>query len=277
VGEWTLDPVPLAALGIAAAAYGRRALTLRRRGTPVPTGKVAAFALAVVALAGALFSPIDTIGERRLFSVHMLQHVLIGDVAALLLVLGVTGPLLRPVLAFAWLRVLRVLAQPLVALPLWAANLYLWHVPRLYDAALAHTSIHALQHALVLACGTLLWAALLEPLPGPRWFGTGWKLAALGFVWVAGGVLANVFIWSGHPFYSRYHSTLDQRVGGGVMLIEMSLLVASVFVWLALAWLRESELRQQLLERGYAPEAAARAARYGVRRRREEEAASPSP
>jgi cytochrome c oxidase assembly factor CtaG len=169
-----------------------------------------------------------------------------------------------------------VLAHPLVALPLWAIDLYMWHMPRLYDAALAHESVHALQHALFLTCGTLLWVALLEPLPGPQWFGTGPKLCALAFVWVAGGVLANVFVWSGHPFYSRYHSTLDQRIGGGVMLLEMSLLVLGVFVWLALAWLRESELRQQLLDRGYAPEAAARAARYRVRRD-EGGAVSPSP
>jgi putative membrane protein len=276
VGDWTLDPVPLAAVALAAIAYSRRARTLRRRGTPIAGVRAVSFTLALAVLAAALFTPIDTIGERRLFSVHMLQHVLIGDVAALLLAVGLTGPLLRPVLAVPFVRRLRVLVNPVVALPLWAANLYVWHVPSLYDAGLAHASIHALQHAFFLACGTFLWAAFLEPLPGPRWFGTGAKLGALGFVWVAGGVLANVFIWSGHPFYSRYHSTLDQRIGGGVMLLEMSLLVIAVFVWLGLGWLREAELRQQLLDRGYAPEAAARAARYRLRRGGEG-AASPSP
>src|SRR5207245_6202161 len=83
-------------------------------------------------------------------------------------------------------------------------NLYAWHLPGAYDAALGNTAVHALQHALFLTCGALLWAAILEPLPGPRWFGTGAKLAALGVGWVAGGVLANVFVWSGHPFYARY-------------------------------------------------------------------------
>ena len=277
MGDWTFDPIPLAAIAVAAIAYSRRARTLRRRGVPVPRVKALAFGLAVAVVVLALASPIDTIGERRRFSVHMLQHLLIGDVAPMLLAIGLSGPLLRPLLAQAPLRRLRVLAHPLIALPLWAVNLYVWHVPRLYDAALAHDSIHALQHALFLTCGTLLWAALLEPLPGPQWFGTGAKLVALGCVWVTGGALANVFIWSGHPFYSRYHSTLDQRVGGGVMLLEMSLLVVAVFFWLALGWLRETELRQQLLDRGYAPEAAARAARYRVRRGREEEVASQSP
>ena len=243
----------------------------------MPRLKSASFGLALAVVALALSSPIDTIGERRRFAVHMLQHLLIGDVAPMLLAIGLSGPLLRPLLARAPLRSLRVLLHPLVALPLWAVNLYAWHVPRLYDAALAHDSVHAVQHALFLTCGTLLWGALLEPLPGPRWFGTGAKLVALAAVWVTGGALANVFIWSGHPFYSRYHSTIDQRIGGGVMLLEMSLLVVAVFFWLAIGWLREAELRQQLLDRGYAPEAAARAARYRVRRRGEGGVASPSP
>ena len=261
-GSWTFDPVAFVALAVAAVAYARRTLTLGRRGTPVPPVKLACFGVALVVIAVALFSPIDTIGEERRFSVHMLQHVLIGDVAALLIAIGLNGPLLRPLLAHAWLRRLRILANPLVALPLWALSLYLWHVPAFYGAALAHQSVHAVQHLMFLACGTLLWIALLEPLPGPRWFSTGPKLGALAFVWVTGGVLANVFIWSDHPFYSRYRSVADQRLGGGVMLLEMSLLVLGVFFWLALAWLRESELRQQLVDRGYAPEAAARAARY---------------
>src|SRR5205823_15130664 len=158
----------LAAVAVAAIAYSRRARTLHRRGTPVPRIKAAAFGVALVVVTLALASPIGTIGERRRFAVHMLQHLLIGDVAPMLLAIGLSGPLLRPLLARAPLRSLRVLLHPLVALPLWAVNLYAWHVPRLYDAALAHDSVHAVQHALFLTCGTLLWGALLEPLPGPR-------------------------------------------------------------------------------------------------------------
>ena len=85
MGDWTFDPIPVAALAIAATAYARRARTLRLRGTPVPRVKALSFGLAVAVIALALASPIDTIGERRRFSVHMLQHLLIGDVAAMLL------------------------------------------------------------------------------------------------------------------------------------------------------------------------------------------------
>src|SRR2546429_374415 len=81
-------------------------------------------------------SAIDTVGEQQSFSVHMVQHLLLGDLAPLAIVLGLTGPLLRPVLSFHWIEQLRVLAHPLVALPLWAIDLGAWHLPVLYQAAI---------------------------------------------------------------------------------------------------------------------------------------------
>ena len=98
------------------------------------------FALGIVLLLLAFASPIAAIGEEELFSFHMLQHVLIGDLAPLCLLAGLSGPMLRPLLAFRTVERLRVLANPIVALPIWATNLYLWHVPFLYEAAVRHSS-----------------------------------------------------------------------------------------------------------------------------------------
>ena len=81
--------------------------------------------------------------ERELLLGHMAQHLLIGDIGALLIVLGLTGPLLQPLLASRWLGWLRYLAHPLVALPLWAVNLHLAY-PALYEGALASEPLHAL-------------------------------------------------------------------------------------------------------------------------------------
>ena len=106
----------------------------------------------------------------------MTQHVLLGDLAPLCFVAGLTGPVLRPVLALKPVDRLRFLTHPLVALPVWAVNLYLWHLPVLYQAALHHNSIHALEHFLFFTCGCLMWSPVLETLPAPEWFGTGWKL-----------------------------------------------------------------------------------------------------
>ena len=248
---WTLDPLGLAACLVAAAAYASRARTLHRRGRPVPPARMLAFAGGLLLLVLALVSPLDTIGESRLFSVHMAQHLVIGDVAPLLLVLGLSGPLLRPLLALRWLWSLRALTHPLVALPLWAAGLWLWHLPLLYDGALRHPAVHALEHAWFLTGGLLLWCALLGLLPGPRWFGPGSRVAALGFVWVVGGALANLFLWSDRPFYGPYvqaprtfglSALADQRAGGGVMLLEMMLVGSVVFVAAGLEWLAEPKL-----------------------------------
>src|SRR5919106_1801103 len=96
---------------------------------------------------------------------------LVGDIAALLIVLGLTGPLLQPLLAIGWIDRLRVLAHPLVAFPLWAASLYVWHVPALYQGALGSEPLHALQHACFVGFGVLMWMPLVGPLPKPDWFG----------------------------------------------------------------------------------------------------------
>lgn len=237
--------------------YGRRVWTLRRRGRQPPAWRVACFAAGMLVLVVALVTPIDTIGEERLFWVHMCQHVLIGDIAPFLVVLGLTGPLLRPVLALPGVYRLRGVAHPLVALPLWAANLAVWHVPALYDAALAHSAVHALQHGLFFVCGALVWSTLFEVLPGPRWFGTGARAGYLAGMWFFSLALSSVFLWSRHPFYEPYvraprmwgfSPLADQRLGGGVMLLEGSLIMLGVLIWLGLRWFEEAEARQQALE-----------------------------
>lgn len=122
----TVDPLQLAPLLAAALGYAWRCRTLGRRGRPVPAARRAWFAVGVVLLVVAFASPIDRLGEERVFYLHMVQHLLIGDLAPLAVVLGLNGPLLRPLLALAALRRMRWLAHPFVALPFWAANLWLW-------------------------------------------------------------------------------------------------------------------------------------------------------
>lgn len=257
---------------LAATAYGVRAVHLARRGRAVSIVRVGCFAAGLLVLVLALVSPLDALGEQRLFSVHMCQHVLIGDVAPFLLVLGLTGPLLRPVLAVPGIYSLRALAHPVVALPLWAGDLAAWHVPYMYDAALAHPVVHALEHACFLAGGALVWAVLFEVLPGPRWFGTAQRALYLAGMWFFSLALSSFFLWWAHPLYPPYvhaprtwglTALADQRIGGGVMLLEGSLIMLGVLIWLGVRWFAETEAHQRLLDAGVDVETAARAVRYG--------------
>ena len=270
-GGWTLNPIQLAAPAVLAGAYALRARGLARRGRRVPTPRQAAFyaGLAVVALATT--SPIDTIGERRLLYVHMTQHLLLGDVAPLLIVVGLSGAVLRPLIVSRPVRRLRVLSHPFLALPLWALNLYVWHLAVLYQAAIRSEPLHAVEHLLFITTGALMWAAVVEPLPGPRWFGAGWKTVYTLVVRTLQAGLANVFLWSSVAFYAVYargerveglSATQDQAIAGGIMLVEGGVVTLIVFAWAFLRWVRETEARQQLVEAGHDPVRAARAARY---------------
>ncbi len=258
---WNFDPLELGVVAAVGLLYARRARTLARRGRPAPRLRLISFAAGLLVILAALVSPIDTLAEG-LFSIHMLQHLMLGDLGALLLVLGLDGRLLQPLLRARVVYRLRVLGNPLVALPLWAANFCAWHVPTLMDTALQNDWIHALQHASFIAFGMLMWSALLEPLPGPAWFTAPWKIPYVLAMWLVMLVLSQVFIWAGHPFYIRY-GLGDQKAGGGVMLVESIFTMLSVLVWVLLQVLRESEARQKLLDAGVAPRTAARAARYG--------------
>jgi putative membrane protein len=268
--SWTFDPVQIVPVVLLALLYARRVRTLRGRGTHIPTWRIIVFATGIALLVVALVSPVHALGEQ-LFSFHMLQHVLLGDLAPLALLAGLTGPILRPALAF--LHRLRFLAHPLVALPLWAVNLYVWHLPFLYEAAVRHDLVHALEHLCFFSGGAIMWLPVLETLPAPEWFGTGAKLGYIAVVRLVETVLGNVFFWSGTVFYAgvyvhRQHlwgiSPLeDQGLAGAVMMIEGSLVTIVALAWLFLRMAREGELRQRLLERGVDPRTVKRAVRYG--------------
>ena len=272
LAAWTLDPLQLAPLALAVVAYAMRFRTLARRATAVPRWKVASFVAFVLLAVLALASPLHELGEERLFSAHMIQHVVLGDLAALALVLSLSGPLLRPVLAVRAIDRLRILAHPLVALPLWTANLLAWHVPALYEGALRSEALHALEHVSFFTAGALMWAAVVEVLPGPAWFGTGAKLAYVVAVRLIETVVGNVFFWAGDPFYATYERAerawglspaADQATAGAIMMIEGSVVTILALAWLFLRLGAEGELRQQLLERGLDPAQVRRAVRYG--------------
>jgi putative membrane protein len=271
LASWTFEPLQLAPIAVIAVAYVVRARTLARRGQPVPGWRIALFALGIALLVIAVASPIAEIGETELFSFHMTQHLLLGDLAPLCILAGLTGPLLRPILALPGVMRLRVLANPLVAFPIWAANLVLWHVPVLYEAAVEHSGVHALEHIAFFSAGIVLWLPILETLPAPEWFGTGAKLGYIVGVRLVATILGNVFVWGGSAFYDVYDTgndylglspEADQSLAGSLMMLEGSLVTIVALAWLFLRMAQEGEVRQELIESGVDERTARRAVRY---------------
>ncbi len=241
---------------LAAILYAKRVTTLAGRRKPVPIWRQVCFAAGLLTIGVALFSPIGHISDELLLA-HMVEHLLIGDIAALLLVLGLTGPLLQPLLGLPGLRHLQVLVNPLVAFPLWAIDLYFWHIPAIYDKAYGGAAIHALEHTAFIFFGCLMWMALLGPLPRPAWFNNGWKLGYAIAVRFTAVVLGNVFMWSGSVFYSDYGRgeaywhvapLTDQSIAGVIMMVEGTFVSLGIFAWLFFRSAEEGSERQRLIE-----------------------------
>ena len=118
--HWTFEPLQVVPVLLLAGLYARRVRTLRERGGAPPWWRVWLFGLGIVFLLAALASPIDFYAERS-FGLHMTQHILLGDLAPLALLGGLTGPVLRPLLRFV--HPLRRIFNPFAALALWAFDL----------------------------------------------------------------------------------------------------------------------------------------------------------
>ncbi len=240
---------------IIAALYARRVQALRGTRRAVPGWRQICMFSGLVVIVIAVGSPIGSIAGD-LFSVHMVEHLMLGDIATLLIVLGLTAPLLAPILRLPGFDRLQIFVNPIVAFVLWAINLYLWHLPLFHEAAVRDELIHVVQHATFIFFGINIWMALLGPLPKPTWFGTAAQFVYIIAVRLTGAVLGNVLIF-GEVFYRVYDpgrakwnvgAASDQAMAGGLMMLEGSVLTICLLGWLFLRTAQQSDERQELVE-----------------------------
>jgi putative membrane protein len=265
--SWSLNLPVLLAVTLAGSAYALRLHDLRRapaaRSGDTPTHdtlRALAFAGGLLMIVIALVSPIDDLGEHRLFTAHMVQHLLLADLAPILLLVGLSRAFLRP--AVRRLRPveerLGPLAHPAVALTLYVGLMWLWHIPAMYELALDHAWAHALEHASFFTAGMAFWWFLIEPVP-PRHRLTGaWALGYLSTAKVLMGVLGVVLAFSPDAMYSTYEdaprtwgltAVEDQNVGGAMMMLEQSVVLLIAAVVLFVQMLTQSEAEEQRRER----------------------------
>ena len=252
---WSFEPWVVACLLASALLY---ALGLRRlwahagRGRGIGAAALAAFAAGWLTLALALVSPLDALAAR-LFAAHMLQHELLMMLAAPLLVLG------RPLVAWTWAlppaarraagactrhpafrRPWRAITSPAGAGLLHALALWAWHVPALFDAALANEGVHALQHASFLGTALLFWWSVLGSAGRDR-AADGLALASLLATMLHTGALGALLTVAASPWYPGYAglgaafglgALEDQQLGGVVMWVPAGFGYLAAAVWL---------------------------------------------
>lgn len=159
---WSLEPsVVVGCIGLLAAYFG----ILRSRAD----GRSLYWVLGVVILLLTLISPVDTLGEQYLFSVHMLQHMLLVLVVPPLLLLGIPARIGRDLLSVEFVqRAEFFLSRPFIAWSAGIATLWIWHVPAFYNVALAHQGIHILEHESFLVTATIFWWPVIAPVEERR-------------------------------------------------------------------------------------------------------------
>lgn len=237
-------------------AYFVRAGHLREQHREPGRLRQASFTAGIALIVLATVGPLDRLADEFVFG-HMVQHTLLLDEISLLVALGLTGPVLAPVLGKPGVKQLRGLLHPVAAVALWLVLMYGWHVPPLYQAAEENELVHLLEHSCFLAAGVGMWMALLGPFPKPEWFGNGAKAIYVAVVHFSSMGLANILMWSGsalYPFYAaseRAHHIdplTDQSVAGVVLMVQSLVLMLGILFWLVLRWAREDTERQELLD-----------------------------
>ncbi|HEY8406380.1 MAG TPA: cytochrome c oxidase assembly protein [Gaiellaceae bacterium] len=218
----------LAVCALGALLFAQAVVRLRRRGRPdlAGWGRVAFFA-AGIALVPISLLALDERADENL-TWHMTQHVLVGDLSPALLVLATRGPLALFLLPPGVLKPLartplRRLVRPKIAYALWAANLAVWHVPALYDAALHHERLHYFEHACWAVAGLLAWTLLLDDRRA-----VGLRVALAAAMFASSQVLSDVLMFTFHPLYPAYPSLRQQQLAGVVMMAEQVLTLGTL-------------------------------------------------
>jgi putative membrane protein len=191
---------------------------------------------------------------------HMLQHILLLDVAPILFVVSLTKVILRP----ATRRLQRLeraagpLAHPAFAVVLYVAAMWGWHIPALYDAALEHPAIHAFEHTCFMSAGLLYWWHLLSPIRSRTLMRGMSPVLYMLTTKLLVGLLGIAITFAPDALYAFYERQPpiwgldpgeDQAIAGAIMALEQSIVMGIALVSLFVRALAESEADEQRAER----------------------------
>jgi cytochrome c oxidase assembly factor CtaG len=258
--SWTFDPGPLLLVAVLLWIYIPRWRRVRAHDGPrgASARHLTCWLLGCLAIVAALVSPIDVLGEQA-FVMHMVQHVLLLDVAPILLILGLSKVLMRPVTRRLQPLERRAgyLLHPAVAVVTYIAVMYVWHIPGMYDLALRDPTVHVLEHICFFTAGFFYWYFLLSPvrtrLDKRGMYPVVYMLATK----IGVGLLGIALTFAPTSIYGFYSSlpeiwglsaSADQAAAGAVMALEQSIIMGIALAWLFVRALTESEREQQRRE-----------------------------
>jgi putative membrane protein len=236
-----IDPttlLPVVAYGLL---YALLVLCRRRASGRIDWPRACAYTIGLLAIVVALDSKLDALADGGSMTAHIVQHELLGNIAPVLLLLGLDAALARPVTQAVFgpmirrrarRRALRAANSPVLAVALYVGAMWLWYVPAVYTRVSESPVLHPLGHALFIGTGLLFWFHVLRPLPALVTLTPWQKLAFLLAGTLGGAVVAAVLAGAPHALYGA--SLESQRLAGAVMMgVEMPLAVgAALWVFL---------------------------------------------
>jgi putative membrane protein len=259
--QWSFEPSVLAGVAALALAYVVGWRRARRPGAPHPPGygRLSLYLGGLLAVAAALVSPIDGLSDD-LMVIHMVQHMLLLDVAPILMILGLTKGILRPVTrrVQALERRAGPLAHPAFAVIAYVGLMWAWHVPAMYDLALRHYAIHVCEHLCFAFAGSLYWWHLLSPIRNRRRLGGLGPVVYMAATKLCIGTLGVLLAFEPTALYGFYvhqprywglSAREDQNLAGVLMALEQSIVMGIALVWLFVRMLSESEAMAQRADR----------------------------
>jgi putative membrane protein len=274
---WRIDPILIGALVATAAAYiwAVRRVDAAHPGNPNPAYRTWLFCGGLATLGVALLSPIEAY-EGALFSVHMVQHMLLELLAAPLLLAGapitlalrVAGPgVRRRILAVLQSRIVHAISFPIVAWVLFAAVNWGWHFSVLYDQALENQALHYLQHATFLGAALLFWWPAIGADPSPWRLPHPVRILYLFLAMPQNSFLGVAILSASTVLYPHYVTNQrdwgispldDQALGGVLMWVVGDVAFLAGMMLVVAMWMRHEERRTERLDRRLAAERAAR-------------------
>ena len=275
--EWSLDPLGMMGIGVVAVLYGMAVRRVARAhpANPHPRHRSWLFAAGLVVIGVALLSPIEAY-EGQLFSVHMVQHMLLELVAAPLLLAGAPITLALRTASPAWRRRLLAVLQsravhalsfPVVAWVLFAAVNWGWHFSTLYDQALENELLHYVQHATFLGAALLFWWPAIGADPSPWRLPHPLRLFYLFLAMPQNSFLGVALLQTSTVLYPHYLTNArawgptpldDQHLGGVIMWVFGDVAFLAGMAIVVAIWVRHEERRTHRLDRRLAQERAAR-------------------